>query len=233
MPKNDGTELNNLINYITKGLRCKVSDYINRSLDNLWKVAALDEYMIGHKGFIAGGCFKNLFNGEKIKDVDMFFENSIDYMNAESYYDKNEDYSFYYESKKVKAYKCKKTNVTVELIYSVYGTPQEIIDSFDFTIVKIAYFKQETPMEDVVLEGEGGTEYRILHHKDLFEHLFFKRLVIDSDLKFPNSSFERALKYKGYGYGLCRESKLKLIEAIKANLNPSDKLTESLYDGVD
>lgn len=209
-----------------------MSDFINRSIDNLWKVALLDEYMIGHKGFIAGGCFKNIFNGEKIKDVDVFFQNNIDYENAVSYYDESDDYSFYYESKKVKAYKCKRTNVTVELVNSVHGTPQQIIDSFDFTIVKIAYFKQVSQVENG-LDSEETTEYRIIHHKDIFEHLFFKRLVIDSTLKFPNSTFERSLKYKGYGYGLCKESKLKLIEAIKSSNNQNDNLTESLYDGMD
>ena len=35
----------------------------------------LDKFMMGHKGYIAGGCFKNIFNGEKIKDIDIFFDN--------------------------------------------------------------------------------------------------------------------------------------------------------------
>ncbi len=221
-----------------------MSDFINRSIDNLYKITVLDEYMIGHKGFIAGGCFKNLFNNEKIKDIDIFFEDAINYIEADEYYSENDDYYFYYNSKKVKAYKNRKTNIVVELINSVYGTPEEIIKSFDFTITKFAYFKQITKTDEsepwfaepAFPEGHTDnvtTEYRLLHHKDYFEHLFFKRLVIDSNLKFPNSTFERALKYKGYGYGLCKKSKLKLIEAIKSSNNPNDKLTESLYDGTD
>ena len=34
----------------------------------------LDEFMIGHHGFICGGCFKNIFNKEKVKDLDIFFK---------------------------------------------------------------------------------------------------------------------------------------------------------------
>lgn len=212
-----------------------MSDFTNRSIDNLWKVTVLDEYMIGHKGFIAGGCFKNLFNDQRIKDIDVFFLNDTDYIEADEYYSGNDDYHFYYDSKKVKAFKNIKTGIIVELVNSVYGTPEEIISSFDFTIVKMAYFKQVT--NDAPFADEESidsiTEYRLLHHKDIFEHLFFKRLVIDSTIKFPNSTFERALKYKGYGYGLCKESKLKLIEAIKSSNNPNDNLTESFYDGMD
>ena len=47
--------------------------------DNFFALNKLDPFMAGHKGFICGGCFKNRFNGEKIKDVDIFFENEADY----------------------------------------------------------------------------------------------------------------------------------------------------------
>lgn len=198
--------------------------YITRGIENLWKIQVLDEYMICHNGFIAGGCFKCLFTDEKIKDVDMFFPAEKDYFDAVKYFDDSDNFDFYYENKKVRAYKSTKTDIAIELINHIYGTPQEIIDQFDFTVTKFAYYKETT---------EDGVEWKIIHHKDFFEHLFFKRLVIDNLLKFPVSTFERVLRYtKKYGFGLCKESKAKLITAIKDIGNIED-LTASLYEGMD
>ena len=53
-----------------------------RPKESFPKVRFLDQYMEGHKGFIAGGCFKNIFKGTKIKDLDMFFENETDFNEA-------------------------------------------------------------------------------------------------------------------------------------------------------
>ena len=47
---------------------------VKASRENFWMLNWLDEYMIGHKGFICGGCFKNIFSKEKVKDLDIFFE---------------------------------------------------------------------------------------------------------------------------------------------------------------
>lgn len=58
-----------------------------REIENFMQIHFLDEYMVGHKGFIAGGCFKNIFNGERIKDIDVFFENETDLHDAIQYFD--------------------------------------------------------------------------------------------------------------------------------------------------
>ena len=36
------------------------------------KIKILDKFLQGHKGFVAGGCFKNILNNEHIKDIDVF-----------------------------------------------------------------------------------------------------------------------------------------------------------------
>lgn len=54
---------------------------------NFWILNWLDEFMIGHNGFICGGCFKNIFNKENVKDIDMFFESESDYEDAVQYFD--------------------------------------------------------------------------------------------------------------------------------------------------
>lgn len=87
---------------------------IKRDRENFWILNWLDEYMTGHKGFICGGCFKNIFNKEKVKDLDIFFENESDFDDAVQYFDsqtpgydgddvRDEKYHFHYENDNVKA----------------------------------------------------------------------------------------------------------------------------------
>ena len=54
--------INNLQNRI-----CIMNEYKEKLANQINKVRFLDKYMEGHKGFIAGGCFKNIFNNEKNK----------------------------------------------------------------------------------------------------------------------------------------------------------------------
>lgn len=46
--------------------------YFTSYPEHIFMLRQLDKFMSGHSGFIAGGCFKNLFNHEKIKDIDVF-----------------------------------------------------------------------------------------------------------------------------------------------------------------
>jgi hypothetical protein len=191
------------------------------------KVRFLDIYMAGHNGYIAGGCFKNIFEKIRIKDLDIFFQNENDFAAANVYYKSNQDYDFVYENPKVTSYKNKKTGIRIELIQKSYGTPEEMLSKFDFSIAKFAYIKKESINED----GSKSLEYKCFFHADYFEHLVCKKLVLEKEILFPISTFERSLRYTKYGYGLCRESKENLLNALKVE-NVSD-ISQSLYDGID
>lgn len=226
--------------------------------DNYWMLNWLDEFMVGHKGFICGGCFKNIFNREKVKDLDIFFECKDDFDEAVEYFDsqtpgyegdiiRDEAYSFLYENKNVKAYKHIKTGIRIELCCKIFGKPEDVLKNFDFTIVKFAYYKEEVPdeketdpwnEEDSELVAEvGGTEthieYRILMDDKFFEHLHMKRLVIDDEIPFPMSTFERMFRYAKYGFFPCKETKMKIILALRELTDEQVELSESLYDGMD
>lgn len=45
-----------------------MNNFVIDTPDNFWQIRWLDKYMEGHKGFIAGGCFKNILSGERVKD---------------------------------------------------------------------------------------------------------------------------------------------------------------------
>lgn len=236
---------------------------VKQDRDNFWMLNWLDEYMAGHKGFICGGCFKNIFNREKVKDLDIFFEKASDYDDAVQYFDsqtpgyegddkRDEKYYFHYENANVKAYKHMETGIVIELCSKIYGNPKEILDNFDFTVTKFAYYKEEVedetgaepedPFDEefekvfgelVRTEPKTHIEYKILMDDKFFEHLHLKRLVTDNNIPYPMSTFERMLRYAKYGYFPCKETKLKIINALRDLSDEQVNLSENLYDGMD
>ena len=196
--------------------------YITKSPQVLTKVRFLDVYMAGHRGYIAGGCFKNIFQNNRIKDIDVFFENETDFSEAVIHFKGSPDYVFSYENKNTVAYKNIITNIRVELIRRFFAPAAEMLDSFDFSITKFAYVK--TRVEDSVT-------FDCLFHPDFFEHLVCKKLVLGTNILFPVSTFERSLRYSRYGFGLCKESKQNLVENLKrTNI---DDFSDALYFGID
>lgn len=226
---------------------------INNSevLNNFVKIKQLDKFMTGHKGFIAGGVFKNIFNDEKYKDVDIFFENEEDYSEAVNYFNGNKDFEKSYFNKKVKAFKHKDTGVILELINYVYGKPMDIANKFDFTITKFVYFKEysetkedknyknesmDSLFEDVD-ELENEIEWKVAYDDKFFEHLHLKRLVINEEslpLRNPANTYNRSYRYAKYGYFPCLETKKTLISELINNKNfDIDDLGGELYNGLD
>ena len=181
----------------------------------------------GTKGIVAGGAFKNVFSGTPVKDIDVFFRNQTDWEDA---YETlvSRGYTKDYEGKRVRALKCPETDVRVELIGNsygevedIFGEPEGILQNFDFTITKAAVFFHEEA-------------WVFLKHRDFFEHLTLKRLVIDADLVKPFSTFERTLRYTGYGYRMCRDSKVTLLQEIQeVEFEDIAQLGSGLYDGID
>lgn len=201
---------------------------LNEPVTNFIKLRQLDKYMMDHKGYIAGGVFKNIFNNEQFKDIDIFFENDKDYSEANEKFRNNAEYVMRYHNNKVTAYLNKETNVTVELIKHKYKSPLDMIDEFDFTITKFVYYKEQNDEE---------VNWKVAYHKRFFEHLHMKRLVIDNEIKsiiLPVNTFNRMFRYARYGYFPCRETKAKIIQALRDIPTFSDDLISmELYNGLD
>lgn len=85
-----------------------MNNFVIDTPDNFWQIRWLDKYMEGHKGFIAGGCFKNILSGERVKDIDIFFESESDFQEAiDSFNDEKhqkEGWKFKYRNEKVCAF---------------------------------------------------------------------------------------------------------------------------------
>lgn len=232
---------------------------ITQERDNYQMINWLDKFMVGHKGFICGGCFKNIFSKEKVKDLDIFFESKEDWDEAVAYFDsmtpeyegndkRPEEYYFSYQSHNVKAYKHQESGIRIELCRKIFGTAEQILNQFDFTITKFAYYKVEVEdetgaevesdpfgIESVSQERKPEThiEYKVMMDDKFFEHLYLHRLVADNAIPYPMSTYDRMFKYAKYGFFPCKETKMKVIQAIHQLPKEQLKLSESLYDGMD
>lgn len=199
-------------------------NFRERGIENFLPLSFLDKYITLTGGFIAGGCFKNLLSSKEVKDIDIYFENELAFdaaVNRCKNAVRMGTLLDSYENQKVIAFTDVETNIRIELVRSVFGVPEEIINVFDFTVTKFALFKKEGKLI-------------IIHHVDFFEHLSMKRLVIDNLMVLPVSTFERTYKYRDYGYKLCQESKIKLVTALnQMTLTSADLFARSFYDGLD
>jgi len=198
------------------------NNFIVNNNDSFFKCRKLDPYLSNHKGYIAGGCFKDIFMNKKFRDIDIFFEKVEDFNEALTFYQKNEDYSFVYENKNAVCFVNKTTKKKIELVRSKFAPVEEMLKGFDFTIVKFAYYKE--------VNGEE-TNWKYMYHSSFFEDLTNRKLVIDDSSTFPVNTFERTYKYRKYGFGMCRETKQKMIQLLQG-VNVDD-LGNDLYFGFD
>jgi len=181
----------------------------------------LRQYVKGTKGFIAGGCFKNIFQKQKVRDIDIFFDCEEDFNQALRKYQKSKKYKRVYENETCVGFLNKETKVMVELVRSLYLPCEDTLDRFDFTIVKAAY-----------ILPKGKEEYQFVYHAKFFEHLLLGMLVLDEHIEKPVATFNRTLKYAKYGFGLCLESKQILTKEI-IERGDITQLTNDLYFGFD
>lgn len=210
-----------------------MTNFVDKDIFNFRQLIFLNKYALYDNAIVAGGCFKNIFNNEPIKDIDLYFRTKGDYNEAIKRAKQLEEagsYRFVYKNDKVVSYRDNDNKVRLEFIKTIFGEPEQIISQFDFTVTKFAFYQDDTFIDD----ESFLKQFRVSFHEDFFEHLQTKRLVIDNELPYPFSSFERSYKYRDKGYNLCRESKVKLLKAIREEevLSDSD-LSKSFYDGMD
>ena len=191
-------------------------------INSFSKLHKLKKYLKDIDGYIAGGCFKNIFTEEKIRDIDIFFCDEGAFERAVKVYDDRYT-KRKYENDNCIAYYDKYSKTVIELVKKQYSPASDIISKFDFTIVKAALHK---------VKRDDTVDFEFIYHPKFFEHLVCKKLVIDDSMISASATFNRSLKYTKYGYGLCRESKLDLLKAIIETGNPED-INNEMYFGFD
>ena len=192
-------------------------DVKNYSDDHVkYKLGLIRPLIVEGHSFVAGGVFKSIFaEGTEFnpKDIDVFFHTDADHtkmLNQFSRLSQGENPRFRYEyaNANTVAYKNTETDVIVELIMKDFGTPDHILDGFDFTCVKCAA---------VVENGE----YRLVMHPQFAEDLVTKTLRFHSRKPFDaDGVFNRIVRYSSYGFNVSTELKSMLFDNIKQYSGP-------------
>lgn len=202
--------------------------------------------MLFHVGdMIAGGFAKNAVLGNRPRDLDMYF-NSVDDLEDTRLRLLADGWEKRYESPH--AIGVTDGHTSVDLVKMEFGSAEEILATFDFTVCKFAWVRVGEIVSEIENAGqiddkEGGADgypCEAVFASTFFEHLAMKRLVIDDKLPLPLSTFQRMFKYTRYGFNLCRASKVKLLTAINDAVTSlpqgsdiNDALSNILYEGID
>jgi hypothetical protein len=166
----------------------------------------LNKYLIGHNGFIAGGCFKDIFLNNTPRDIDIFFRSSIDFGLALMIYKANKNFDLHYSNGNAIGFKEISTGILIELVHSRYGSPSGILSQFDFSVCKFALTSNS------ILPH--GVEYVCLYSENFFEDLSLRNLNFEENIMTAGFCLERTLKYSKYGFSMNKENLSYLVEAI-------------------
>jgi len=145
------------------------------------------------------------------KDVDMFFYNQDLFKNfTDQHYDEDnifgESYAtvnsigFHYNNDNI--------NVMIDCVRKNFGTPDEIISMFDFTVTQAALFlgNEENGLDK-------NTVY-LMYHPDFKNHIKNKILLFTSKSSRRQNIMERVERYWDYGYAPDENNSLMIIEAF-------------------
>lgn len=179
-----------------------------------WIAKSIFDSLPTQNCWIAGGAMRSWLVGDPVKDIDIFssdpdaviaaFEESDNYKAGV----KNDFIAHFYRK-----------DVRYEIIRAYkFNSPQETIDSFDFTIVCAAY-----------------GSYGLVADERFYIDNAQKRLVVKS-LPKPLSTIKRALKYSKRGYIMCPVGLSKILKTIQENPinweNPKENDIDFYPDGT-
>ena len=153
------------------------------------------------KWFIAGGALTSVFSSKSISDLDIFFNSFEDYKLMRNSFDVDINQDNVYikvpviETNNAVSYCI--NDCRVQLIKKLFGTPEEVINQFDFTVCMGAYIPQER---------------KIILDESFLYHLSQRILCFNTNAKYPIASLWRAKKY------IKKDFVFPAIEAIKLSL---------------
>lgn len=199
--------------------------YVDPSFDERILINSLLPLFDGHSGFIAGGFFKDYFSQKKhIKDIDMFFNSSENFDKAVSSFEKkykkkySTDNSFGFSYRPVS--NIFSGTVVVDLVQRNFGTPQEIVDSFDFSATRCALIYDSDGVSSVVNNFDSknysvrvfenvdssGAVFSLLYHNDFFNDVEKRLIRVKENVDASSVLFERLNRYMNYGYSVVDDS---------------------------
>lgn len=160
--------------------------------------------LLTRNSFIAGGCFKNFFTNTDMRDIDIWFTTQDAWEQRVEKLKASIDYKATYNTKNGAGFRHSATGQIIELINTRFGTPEEILNGFDFNVVKFALYRVN---DDIMT---------MRHHYFEFD-LQSKRLDVDILPKTmsPDGLYNRIHKYTTYEFTPSMPLKKMLFNAIR------------------
>ena len=172
--------------------------YIQKAAYQFAKIKFLYSIIKNNRGFISGGVFKDLFLDKKPRDIDVFFRNEFDFYMASNNNINLESMELIYENENAIGYHNKILGLNIDFVRKSFGSPQEIMNEFDFTVTQFSLFE------------EDGV-FKVLYQSDYFEDLMNKRLKWNKDFDNPVSLVQRCMRYSGYGFKPVKKDFIDLL----------------------
>ena len=176
-------------------------NYVIKDAGNFDKLKLLYPYIKNKKCCIAGGVFKDIFQNQEFKDIDIFFESEFDFMIEKGQHSSNDLLTKVYENENAIGLYDNSKGISIDLVQKKFGSPKEILDSFDFTVSKFCLYQQ-------------NNNFNVIYHKHFFEDLTTKTLRFDCGTLNPIAQLSRAIKYSRYGFKLSKIDFLNLLREV-------------------
>lgn len=193
---------------------------------------------------IAGGCIRDMFVGEKIKDYDMFFDSEESALKVEAWFDSmvaNNKATKMPSNDRLVNYRYK--DKWFQLIKSNYWqiNSSALIDDFDFTICQAMVRKNSDgpgifsqllgKQPNTITIGEIPLAMTVGEY--FFEDCLSKHLRINKIL-FPYNTLERMQKYIKKGYTACRGTISMIGDSFKTTTQHNFlRNTDLRFYGID
>jgi hypothetical protein len=168
--------------------------------------------------FIAGGAITSIFSNKEINDVDVYFKDLKSLKNVlqvlfrtadidddyDKIFDKVNDelcsHELIYTNHTNKSILFTKGDLKLQFIYfKFFNSPQEIFDTFDFTVNMGAY---------------DCSKGEFVFHESFLKDIAQRRLSVNTKTSFPIISLLRVDKYKQKGYSISKKDFVNLCLSV-------------------
>lgn len=162
--------------------------------------------LFAHYGaMVAGGAVTSLFTNRDINDIDVYFPSEESLVRTIAAIYGNDDYtdqeidsfSLVFKGKSQRTLMCEYKGQEVQLMtFKYFANPQEIFDTFDFTVCMGAY---DCKNDEFVF------------HEDFMQHNAQKYLKFNNGTAYPIMSLMRVNKYQDKGYEISKSEYLRVL----------------------
>ena len=185
--------------------------------------------LANNSAFLAGGALTSIFSGRTVNDFDLYFRSNTGRENVSTYLNTSSDYDKVVESPNALTYQSDNQTLQLVKLNEFIGTPEEILNKFDFTINQAAF--------------DFETKEFLLGDRFL-QDLAKQRLKFNKNTPYPINSLIRLEKYINRGFKInaiegaklglsIREIKINTLGELKEHLRGVDlTLLQNFFDDL-